>query len=127
MSSPIMRAGATVYQLNDRGVNLWSFQVQPGFNDDGDRTSNEQCEFIASQMLLHAQENAIDEPNEYCLIIQTKIVRDEGGMYQHHEDVISHERSELGVDITTSTGTKIFYPWSFDGGIECIIEKDFYR
>lgn len=42
--------GATVYQLNKNGVNLWSCNVQPGFTTAGNRFPDTECENIAVKM-----------------------------------------------------------------------------
>ncbi|KQP02499.1 hypothetical protein ASF45_20820 [Pseudorhodoferax sp. Leaf265] len=43
-------AGATVYALNIDGVNRWSAQVQPGFDDNDQRVSDAECQTIARRM-----------------------------------------------------------------------------
>lgn len=41
---------ATVYVLNSAGVNRWSAQVQPGFDDNDQRVSDAECQTIARRM-----------------------------------------------------------------------------
>lgn len=43
-------AGATVYVLNVDGVNRWSAQVQPGFDDGDQRVSYAECQTIAQRI-----------------------------------------------------------------------------
>ena len=43
--------GTFVYVLNARGSNLFSFGVQPGFNDDGKRVSHDDLEQITSEIV----------------------------------------------------------------------------
>lgn len=47
MASEWKRDGATVYALNARGVNRWSFNVQEGFDDDDKRIGEDERLAIA--------------------------------------------------------------------------------
>jgi hypothetical protein len=47
---PLMREYTTVYALTADGVNRFSALVQPGFDDDHNRTSDAECQRIAALM-----------------------------------------------------------------------------
>lgn len=54
-----------VYELNEQGSNRWFFQVQPGFESDGTRTSEEELAKVArmaraSRVLYEALEVLVD-------------------------------------------------------------------
>lgn len=40
----------SVYELNKNNVNRWSAHVQPGQNDKGQRTSDEEIEIITNRI-----------------------------------------------------------------------------
>lgn len=44
--------GLTIYELNRLGVNKWTCLVQPGFDDNGVRTSEEELTSIAKKLSL---------------------------------------------------------------------------
>lgn len=46
----ILLDGSTLYELNSAGTNRWSANVQPGHEDDGNRTSAEACRAIAESL-----------------------------------------------------------------------------
>ncbi|GER21301.1 hypothetical protein [Variovorax boronicumulans] len=52
LTANIQVAGSTVYVLNDhyRPSNLWAARVQPGFDGNGHRLSEEDCELIAQKI-----------------------------------------------------------------------------
>lgn len=41
------REGATLYVLNKNGTNAFSMSIQAGFDDNGERLTQKQCENIA--------------------------------------------------------------------------------
>lgn len=43
----VLQEGSTVYVLNARGFNRWWASVQPGQDDEGKRTSDDECKQIA--------------------------------------------------------------------------------
>jgi len=64
----------------------------------------------------------------YTLIIQTQNAHNNllGTMYLKQEDVVAHEYTKEGVLITTDCHHKreVFYPWSSDGGVICVIKNN---
>lgn len=64
--------GATAYVLNADGMNRWTAQVQPGYNDAGKRVSDAECQSIARRIAAAlagpGTASAPLSPDEFCRV-----------------------------------------------------------